>query len=691
MKKYSSYFKILFIAFASLLVTGCVHDDKYDNPNLDNYQCKDLTATMTITEVKALHTNKRYVFPDNSTAVMEGYVSSTDESGNIYKTIYIQDDPTNPTEGFTISVDAVSTYTKYPQGSKIYIELKGLALGTYGGLVQLGIEDDRAIAAGTDAVSRIPEKAVPLHIFKSCTIRKEIVPKVLTLTQMSANDKLLGALVQVNDAEFDQKVLCSNFAPEGYTVDRQINDPSMSATTRVVRNSGFASFANQTLPAGKGKFIGIFSKYNSTYQMYINKISDLADMTHFPRKDGITADPCSFNPANSAQKTVAEVKQMYTSGNYTQITQDAYLKAKVIANDETGNLYKYVYIEDATGGIRVNINKLNLYQDGRFRVGKNLIIKLKDLYIGKSGGEFQLGAPFNGNIGQVEEKDVYKFFIDSKENITPVTATEKTIPQLSFEDVGKWVKIKNVQFVESDLGEPYAAGTTTNRTLKDCSGNQVILRTSNFASFANNTIDAGQGDVYAVLSYYNGTYQLWIPYQVNADFDNERCDGAVAPKILFSDEFGTTLNATNWTAVSVTGAQVWTTSKQGTGTNYYAVMNGFVNSTNNANEDWLVSKEIDLNGYSQINLSFDSDVRYNGTPLKAFVTDNYSENPTTTTWTELSAIWDTNSGAFGFVSSGNVSLNNFSGKKVRIAFKYVSTTSAANTWEIDNVKIKAKP
>lgn len=120
-------------------------------------------------------------------------------------------------------------------------------------------------------------------------------------------------------------------------------------------------------------------------------------------------------------------------------------------------------------------------------------------------------------------------------------------------------------------------------------------------------------------------------------------------------------------------------------------MNGFVNSTNNANEDWLVSKEIDLNGYSQINLSFDSDVRYNGTPLKAFVTDNYSGNPTTTTWTELSAIWDTNSGAFGFVNSGNVSLNNFSGKKVRIAFKYVSTTSAANTWEIDNVKIKAKP
>ena len=689
MKKYFSLIKLFTLVFSAFLFNSCVHDDEYDALNADNFLvCTEAAyyenpangfEKWTLQEVKAKPQNQTIT----DKAYIEGYVSSSDETGNIYKYIYIQDAPENPTQGFTISVNSLSNYANYPQGSKIYIEVKDLAVGAYGGVTQLG-------AMVNGAFDRIPEKMVTEHIKRSCDPLQQIVPKVMTLAQMvSANDKYLGCLIQVDNAEFDSKVLCSTFAPPSTTVDRAINDPSTS-TSRVVRNSGYASFATKTLPAGKGKFVGIYSKFNTTYQMYIVRDTDL-EMNTFPRKDGITADPCSFNPANSAQKTVAEVKQMYTSGNYTQITQDAYLKAKVIANDETGNLYKYVYIEDATGGIRVNINKLNLYQDGRFRVGKNLIIKLKDLYIGKSGGEFQLGAPFNGNIGQVEEKDVYKFFIDSKENITPVTATEKTIPQLSFEDVGKWVKIKNVQFVESDLGEPYAAGTTTNRTLKDCSGNQVILRTSNFASFANNTIDAGQGDVYAVLSYYNGTYQLWIPYQVNADFDNERCDGAVAPTILFSDQFGTTLNATNWTAVSVTGAQVWKTSNQGTGSNYYAVMNGYANSTNNANEDWLISKEIDLNGYSQINLTFDSDVRDNGTVLKAFVTDNYSGDPTTTTWTQLSATFDTNSGAFGFVSSGNVSLNNFNGKKVRIAFKYVSTTSAANTWEIDNVKIKAKP
>src|SRR5690606_34210918 len=216
----------------------------------------ELVKTKTLEEVKALYINQTYVFPENTTDVIEGYVSSSDETGNIYKTIFIQDARENPTQGFVISVDAVSTYTRFPQGSKIYIKLNGLALGTYGGLVQLGVKD-MAPGAAANGVARIPEKMVATHIFKSCEEPKPIVPKTMTLAELgTANDRFLGCLVQIPDAEFDAKVLCSVFAPAGTSVDRQLNDPTTSVTTRVVRNSGFASFANQTLPSGKGTFIG---------------------------------------------------------------------------------------------------------------------------------------------------------------------------------------------------------------------------------------------------------------------------------------------------------------------------------------------------------------------------------------------------------------------------------------------------
>lgn len=672
---------------AALVITGCVHDDKYNEPNLDGYQCADLTATMTLTQLRAKYTTTSFTFPDNSTDIVEGYVSSTDETGNIYKTIYIQDKPENPTQGFVISVDAVSTYTNYPQGSKVYIKLAGLSLGTYGGVVQLGVKNGTETAA--TSVSRIPEKLVPAKIFRSCSVRANIVPKIMTSLQMvSANDQYIGCLIQMDNAEFDSRILCTNYAPNGVTVDRLIRDNS-TATTRVVRNSGYASFANQILPSGNGKFVGIYSKFNSTYQMYINKVTDL-EMTKFPRLDGIASNPCEYSDNGLTQKTVAEVKQLATSP-LTLITGDFVLKAKVTANDKSGNLFKYIYVEDATGGIRINIDKADMFNDPRFIVGKEVYVKLKNLYVGAVNGEIQLGVPFSGAVGRIAEADVYKYFFDSKKAITAVTATEKTITQFTMADVGRWVKIKDLQFIAGDLEKVYASGQVTNRTLEDCSGNKVLLRTSNFADFAGQVIESGKGDVYGVLSIFNGTYQLWITDILGADLDDPRCDGSVYVPlaVLYKDDFAAGGFGSDWTTVNVAGTQVWNTSNQGNGTNYYAAMSAPLN--NPANEDWLISKTVSLVGKTKAAVSFTSDVRYGGNALQVYATENYTGNPATTTWVLLPAALDTNNAAFGdWVSSGNVDLSAFLGKNVRIAFKYTSTSSAAATWEIDDFKIKGQ-
>ena len=669
MKKYFSIIRF-FILASVFILTGCVHDDKYDAPDLSG-NCQDLKATITLEAAKSLAQNTTIT----TDAVIEGYVSSTDQSGNIYKTIYIQDDPTNPTQGFVLSVDAVSTYSSYPQGAKVYIKLKGLAMGTYGGVKQLGYMDN-----GT--FGRIPEKMVPTSILKSCTAKVTITPKVMTLADMkTANDQYIGCLVKVQNAEFDAKVLCSNFAPDGYTVDRQINDPTTSATTRVVRNSNYASFANQKLPSGKGDFIGILSKYNSTYQLFINNVSDVKGMTNFPRKDGIKADPCGFDSSTASLKTVADVKKLFTGSNYL-IPDNIYIKGKVTANDETGNLYRYIYIEDATGGIRININKANtIYQDYRFKVGKNLIVKLKDLYIGKYNGEFQIGTLSGSTLGFIAEAEIYKYLFDSNEPATSVTATEKTIPQLTTDDVGKWIKIKNVQFVDTDLGNTYSG----NRTLIDCTGNKIILRTNSQASFSGAMIDNGKGDIYAILSIYNGVYQLIIPKQANADLEGIRCDGTLLVyETIFSDAFA---SLSNWTAVNVSGTQVWATTTFGNPAPS-AIMDG----KGSANEDWLVSKKITIpSTYKEIFFSFETDGRNAGSLLEVYITDNYTGSVSTTSWTKTNPALDTDLANFaGFVNSGKVDVSSFKGKDIVVAFKYTSTSTSvpSTTWEVDNFAVK---
>lgn len=667
----------------TVFLTSCVQDDVYSTPDLQG-KCQDLTPTKTIAEVKTAFANNTATITDD--IIIEGYVSSSDESGNVYKTIYLQDAPENPTQGLVVSVDAVSTYTSFPQGSKVYIKLKGLAFGRYGNVLQVGYNNIDPIT-NTPTFGRIPEKLVANHLVRSCASKVKMVPKVITLaslTNTSTVDPLIGALVQINNAEFPINLLCNIYAPNGLTVNRQIVDPTMTTpiNSRVVRNSGYASFAADQLPSGNGTFIGILSKFNSDYQFFINRVSDLN--MKGPRLDGTTPS-CTFNTTGKTMKTVAEVKA-YFSGTLAQIPDNAYLKAQVTANDKTGNLSKYIYVEDKTGGIRVNIDMASLYADPRFFVGKQVLINLKDLYVGSVNTEVQLGGLFNGNVGRVLANDVYKHFFPTTD-FTEVVATEKTIAGLTDADVGRWIKIKDLQFINDDLGESYAGASTTSRTLEDCSGAKLSLTTRSLANFASRQIDSGKGDLYGVLTKYNGKYEVWITNPLGADFDGNRCDGSPAPvfESIFNEDFSGALT-NNWTAVNVLGTAVWNIQQFGN-PKPCVVMSG------NGNEDWLISKPITLAGYKNYYLSFETDGRASvpSNPLEVYVTDNYTGNYATTTWTKLNPILDSDLSKFApFVNSGKLDISNFAGKNVVVAFKYTSTATASATWELDNVKVRGR-
>ena len=678
MKKYFSIIRI-FILSLTVFLTSCVQDDEYSTPDLQG-KCQTLTPTKTIAEVKKAYENNSATITDD--IIIEGYVSSSDESGNVYKTIYLQNAPENPTQGLVVSVDAVSTYTSYPQGSKVYIKLKGLAFGKYGGVLQVGYNNLDPVT-NTTTFGRIPEKLVGNHLVRSCDPKAKIVPKVITLSQLSSSiDPLIGALVQVNNAEFPVNLLCNVYAPNGTTVNRQLVDPTKTTpeNKRVVRNSGYASFASDQLPSGNGTFIGILSKFNSDYQFFINRVSDLN--MKGARLDGSTPS-CSYNTEGKKLISVSELKLLYTSGNYTQVTDNVYLKAQVTANDKTGNLFKYIYVEDKTGGIRVNIDMNSLYADPRFFVGKQVLINLKDLYVGSVNTEVQLGGLFNGNVGRVLANDVYKHFFPTTD-FTEVVATEKTIAGLTDADVGRWIKIKDLQLVKEDLGHIFYGS----RTLEDCSSNKINLYTESFATFANDIMDTGKGDVYGILKKYNTTYELIITNRLGLDLDGNRCDGTLSPSFrdIFNDEFS---NLSNWTTVNGSGTQQWTTTNYGNPS-----PSAYIDGGRSANVDWLISKKITVpSDFSGVFMYFQTDGRYNsasGVPsLEVYVTENYTGNVDTTVWTQKTARLDGDLNSFGrFIGSSKIDVTDFKGKDLVVAFKYTSVAGFSTTWELDNFSVK---
>ncbi|NQV78444.1 MAG: hypothetical protein HQ490_08845, partial [Lutibacter sp.] len=113
-----------------LLVTtflGCVKDQNFSTPTVDCVE-PEITVTNTIQQVKDMYTFGGATVIDTD-VIIEGYVVSSDKSGNIYKTLSIQDKPENPTSAIKISIDETNMYTKYDVGRKIYVKLKGLAVG----------------------------------------------------------------------------------------------------------------------------------------------------------------------------------------------------------------------------------------------------------------------------------------------------------------------------------------------------------------------------------------------------------------------------------------------------------------------------------------------------------------------------------------------------------------------------------
>ena len=88
---------------------------------------------------------------------------------------------------------------------------------------------------------------------------------------------------------------------------------------------------------------------------------------------------------------------------------------------------------------------------------------------------------------------------------------------------------------------------------------------------------------------------------------------------------------------------------------------------------------------------FDNVTQYNGPELELFISDDYdgtSDSSQQGTWINITTYvpnWDTDSGDWDFVSSGNIDLTPFISNNLNIAFKYTGTNADGATWELDNI------
>lgn len=144
--------------------------------------------------------------------------------------------------------------------------------------------------------------------------------------------------------------------------------------------------------------------------------------------------------------------------------------------------------------------------------------------------------------------------------------------------------------------------------------------------------------------------------------------------------------------VSVIGSQGWHWSEYGG--EQYANMSGYDGGTQYANEDWLITPELDFSGYSDVTLNFreainfeDGDINENEVIL---VSMDYTGtgDPNSANWTELTVTGRADGGSWTFVDVDPVDLSAYDDEPtVYIACKYLSTDTNAGTWEVSEIVV----
>lgn len=229
-----------------------------------------------------------------------------------------------------------------------------------------------------------------------------------------------------------------------------------------------------------------------------------------------------------ANTTIAELKSLYKDGGRV-IYPNLILKAQVASDDRDGNLYKTMSVEDETGGIEVKagMGNLNLL----YHQGSTVYIKCQGLKLGKYAGNVTLGyetADKNYETGFIPDLMIPRVIISGQPGV--VKPYQLTIPTLSPRYANTLIELKDVQFVESDLGQTWADPqnkqkvNAVNRTLIDREGNTIIVRTSSYAKFAGHKIPEGNGNAVALLTYFNDTPQLVVMRTTDFNLSGKRFD-----------------------------------------------------------------------------------------------------------------------------------------------------------------------
>ena len=212
--------------------------------------------------------------------MIKAVVTGNDVSGNIYNQVSVQD----ASGAIIIAINGSGLSGYLPVGQEILVNLKGLYIGSYKKLPQIGGVNTK-LSDGSLGMGKI-ERAIWNEHFKILNPGEAdastVVPEEFDLTKltdaayMEAN---VGKLMTLKKVKFASANGTNVWAPDDTNTSLELIDAEtgkkINKNNLVVRNSGYSKFANEVVPQGVFDITGIFTRYNNTWQIVLRNTDDL--------------------------------------------------------------------------------------------------------------------------------------------------------------------------------------------------------------------------------------------------------------------------------------------------------------------------------------------------------------------------------------------------------------------------------
>lgn len=726
------------IALAAVAMSTSFYscNDDFDAPGM-NVPVATMHANTTIADIKAKYWNDADNYIDTIKLVqgqehkiISGRVISSDASGNIYKSLVIQD----ATGALALSINANSLYNEYRIGQEVVIDLTNMYIGKYSTLQQLGFPDFTP-SYGWQATF------MPLEFFKEHS-QLNGLPNPALVDTLTINISDLGngsadqmkyqsQLVRFNNVYFEdggEKSFC-----DGHKVNTNRVLKDENGNEIIVRTSGYANYWSMKLPEEHGDVVGILSTYKQSgslvWQLLMRSPSDLINFGDPTLPQGTETNPYDILSAIDMEKAGTTVNAWFTGyivgsvkGGVTEVTS-----ADDIAWTADGAEAKNTLVIGQTAESKSldDCVVVRLAQDSPFREYGNLIDNPgnlgKQIWVLATPGKYLEMAALTGNNGTADEFRIEGVTVSAGGNAiasgdgteaNPYNPTQVVAKGLTADEANKWVSGYIVGWVDGS-SQTYADETNCKFTVPATTATNVLIATTpdvtdytqcaivnlpntNDIRAKVNLVD-NPGNLGKILTVC-GTVKKYYAMPGVRDLTAYKLEGSeggggdtptppagAVSSLNETFEGGTTIPA-GWANVQTQGNASWFIRTYNSNNSAEITAYG-TGKTPGATgfESWLISPALDVNSMTDKTLSFKSMVGYTGNgTLTAYVLT--TADPATATKTKLNATIPPATGSWSdWVESGNISLASFSGT-IYIGFCYNAPTGASyTTYRVDDI------